>query len=233
MKGTLYLVPVTLGTEQFSHVLPADVLSIVTRLRYFIVEDIRTARRFLRQVYKQFPIDDCEFYILNEHTNQSILGTYLAETLSGKDTGLLSEAGVPCIADPGASLVRLAHEQSIRVVPLTGPSPLTLALMASGINGQNFSFRGYIPITKQERTRAIKGLEKEALAGSSQIIIEAPYRNQKLLEDILANCMATTMLCVAADLTMESEYIRTERIGVWRKMVPDINKRPTIFILGQ
>lgn len=232
MKGTLYLVPVTLGTEKYEHVIPSDVIHSITRLRHFVVEDLRSARRFLRLIDKNFPIDDTEFYILNEHTNNAILGTYLAHLESGTDIGLMSEAGLPCIADPGAPFVRLAHEKSIRVVPLTGPSSILLALIASGMNGQNFSFKGYIPIKKEERLRAIKALEKEAMAGVTQIIIEAPYRNQKLLEDILSGCNPETNLCIAVDISMESEYIKTDRIKRWRNKVPAINKRPSIFILG-
>lgn len=234
MKGSIYLIPVTLGTEKYTHVLPADVISVITRLRHFIVEDIRSARRFLRKIDRTFPIDDCEFYILNEHTNSTILGTYLTEPDSGKDIGLMSEAGVPCIADPGSPLVSLAHKKSIRIVPLTGPSSIFLALMASGLNGQNFCFRGYIPIKKDERNRALRKLEKEAYeSGASQIFIEAPYRNQNLLEDILLSCKPETYLCVAVDISMESEYIRTNTIRNWKKNIPEINKRPTIFIIGQ
>ncbi len=232
MKGSLYLVPVTLGTEKYQHVIPEEVIHIISRLRHFIVEDIRSARRFLRLIDKNFPIDDSEFYILNEHTDNAILGTYLTHLESGADIGLMSEAGLPCIADPGSPLVRLAHEKSIRVVPLSGPSSILLALIASGMNGQNFSFRGYIPIKKDERIRAIKELEKEAGKGVSQIIIEAPYRNQKLLEDILASCNPETILCIAVDISMESEYIKTDSIKSWRNKVPSINKRPAIFILG-
>lgn len=232
MKGSLYLVPVTLGTEKYQHVIPADVIHIISRLRHFIVEDIRSARRFLRLIDKNFPIDDSEFYILNEHTDNAILGTYLTHLESGTDIGLMSEAGLPCIADPGSPIVRLAHKKSIRVLPLSGPSSILLALIASGMNGQNFSFRGYIPIKKDERIRAIKELEKEAGKGVTQIIIEAPYRNQKLLEDILASCNPETILCIAVDISMESEYIKTDSIKSWRNKIPLINKRPAIFILG-
>ncbi len=232
MKGTLYLIPVTLGTEKYTHVIPEDVILSITGLRLFIVEDLRSARRFLRLIDKNFPIDDSEFYILNEHTNNTILETYLSNLESGRDIGLMSEAGLPCIADPGAPLVRLAHKKSIRVVPLTGPSSILLALIASGMNGQQFSFKGYIPIKREERLKAIKELEKEARSGISQIIIEAPYRNQKLLEDILTGCNPETNLCIAVDITMESEFIKTDRIKVWRSKVPVINKRPAIFIIG-
>jgi 16S rRNA (cytidine1402-2'-O)-methyltransferase len=232
VKGTLYLVPVTLGTEKYKHVLPADVISTIIRLRHFIVEDLRSARRFLRLIDKTFPIDDCEFYILNEHTNNSIIGSYLNKLDDGTDAGLMSEAGVPCVADPGSPLIRIAHEKSIRIVPLTGPSSIILALMASGLNGQNFSFKGYIPIKKEDRSRAIKELEHEARKGSSQIIIEAPYRNQKLLEEILATCKPETYLCIAVDISMDSEFIRTQNVRTWQKNIPQINKRPAIFIIG-
>jgi 16S rRNA (cytidine1402-2'-O)-methyltransferase len=233
VKGSLYLIPVTLGTEKYEHVIPADVISTITRLRHFIVEDIRSARRFLRLIDKNFPIDESEFFLLNEHTDIKMLDSYFAALESGKDAGLMSEAGMPCIADPGSPFVRLAHKKSIRVIPLTGPSSILLALIASGMNGQNFTFSGYIPIKKAERQHAIKKLENEALSGVSQIIIEAPYRNQKLLEDILSTCKPETHLCIAVDISMKSEHIKTDSIESWRKNIPSINKRPAIFILGE
>lgn len=233
MKGSLYLIPVTLGTEKYDHVIPVDVISMVTRLRHFIVEDIRSARRFLRLIDKNFPIDESEFFILNEHTDIKIIDSYFAAIESGYDAGLMSEAGMPCIADPGSPLVRMAHKKSIRVIPLTGPSSIILALIASGMNGQNFTFSGYIPIKKAERLNAIKKLENEAIRGVSQIIIEAPYRNQKLLEDILAICKPETHLCIAVDISMESEHIKTDMIEGWKGNIPSINKRPAIFILGR
>lgn len=232
MKGSLYLIPVTLGTEKFEHVLPADVINLLTSLRHFIVEDIRSARRFLRLIDKNFPIDESEFLILNEHTDLKMLDSYFSAIESGKDAGLLSEAGLPCIADPGSPLVRLAHRKSVRVVPLTGPSSILLALIASGMNGQNFTFSGYIPIKKGERQNSIRKLEQEALSGVTQIIIEAPYRNQKLLDDILSCCKPGTLLCLAVDISMDNEYIKTDSIKNWKRNIPAINKRPAIFILG-
>lgn len=232
MKGNLYLIPVTLGNEDYSLVIPIGVSEIVKRLRNFVVEDIRSARRFLRTIDRTFPIDDINFYILNEHTSHSETESLISVIENANDVGLMSEAGVPCVADPGSSLIRMVHNRGIKVIPLTGPSSILLALMASGLNGQNFRFNGYLPIKTPERIPAIKQLEKQAENGSSQIFIEAPYRNQKLLEDLLSTCNPERNLCIAVDITSDSEFIRTQKIKEWKRSIPSINKRPAIFIIG-
>lgn len=231
-SGKLYLVPTTLGSTTYDHVLPAEVLAITRRLRNFIVEDIRSARRYLRLIDPTFPIDDTSFHILNEHTSLKELPALLESIQNGADAGLMSEAGVPAVADPGSEIVRMAHRAGIKVVPLTGPSSILLAIMASGMNGQSFAFNGYLPVKGNERTTAIRNLERLAEGGQPQIFIEAPYRNQKLLEELVRSCKPGTTLSISCDLTNESEYIRTMSIGEWSGNLPDINRRPTIFILG-
>ena len=232
-RGTLYMIPVTLGSELYREVLPEGLLSITKRLRSFIVEDIRSARRFLRLIDPSFPIDDTDFMILNEHTTQEEIESLIEPLLSGRDTGILSEAGVPGVADPGSHVVALAHRNKIVVKPLTGPSSILLAIMASGMNGQSFTFHGYLPVKPGERQKALKDIEREASKGSSQLFIETPYRNQKLLEEILKQCNNDTKLCIAADLTLETEYVVTRSISDWRGDLPDINKRPAVFIIGR
>jgi 16S rRNA (cytidine1402-2'-O)-methyltransferase len=232
VKGKLYLVPVTLGTEDYKEVIPADVVERVKQLRKFVVEDLRSARRFLRMIDKDFPIDKSEFQILNEHTTERELEDIVKEIGGENDTGLLSEAGVPCVADPGSALVRLAHRKAVRVVPLTGPSSILLALMASGMNGQKFMFNGYIPIRGNERSRYIRNMESEARKGIAQVFIEAPYRNKKLLDDLLDTCLPDTELCLAVNITAHDEFIKTLSIKNWKAQIPDINKKPAIFILG-
>ena len=233
VKGTLYLIPVTLGTTEYIHVIPPGVTDITKNIRSFIVEDIRSARRFLRTIDREFPIDKSDFFVLNEHSRPEEYESFLYPLMDGKDTGLMSEAGVPGVADPGSPIVSLAHKKGIRVVPLTGPSSIILSLMASGLNGQNFTFHGYIPVKHTERIEKIRKIEAEASGGESQLLIEAPYRNQKLLGDILKVCRPHTMLCIAVDITGADESIVTKSISDWRKMVPQINKRPTVFILGR
>ncbi len=233
MKGTLFLIPVTLGTSEYTHVIPSGVTDITKNIRSFIVEDIRSARRYLRTIDREFPIDESDFFILNEHSRPEEYESFLNQIMNGKDTGLMSEAGVPGVADPGAPVVSLAHKKGIRVVPLTGPSSIILSLMASGLNGQNFTFHGYIPVKYAERIKKIKEIEDKTSGGESQLLIEAPYRNQKLLEDILKACRPQTMLCIAVDITGADELIVTKRISDWRKKVPQINKRPAVFILGR
>ena len=213
-------------------VLPGEVLQVVKGLRHFVVEDIRTARRHLRKMAPEVVIDDLEFMVLNEHSQKLELEMLLEPVFRGFDVGILSEAGCPGIADPGADLVRIAHEKGIRVVPLVGPSSILLALMASGMNGQHFAFLGYLPVKPPERHHSIREIERNSARNrQTQIFIEAPYRNAKLLEDLLVVCHPHTRLCIAADLTLESELVATKTISEWKKSVPDINKRPAIFLL--
>lgn len=231
MAGKIFLIPVTLGGGDFRKTIPEGVISITKSLRNFIVEDIRSARRYLKLIDKSFPIDETFFSELNEHTPDSAIPGLLNRVENGTDTGLMSEAGLPGIADPGARLIALAHKQGINVIPLSGPSSVILALTASGLNGQHFSFNGYLPVSRTERELKIKELENKSRAGYSQIFMETPYRNQKMLESILNTCNDDTFLCIAADITLPSECIRTRKIIEWKKDTPDISKRQVIFIL--
>jgi len=232
--GTLYLIPAPLGESTVNRVIPAYNLEIIRSLHTFVVEDIRTARRYLRSAGFEGPMDDDMFLLLNEHTSNEELPSLLQPLLGGSSVGLMSEAGLPCVADPGHRLVSEAQAAGIRVVPLTGPSSLMLALMASGLNGQGFHFHGYLPVKPQELRPAIKKIEKEALtSGETQIFIEAPYRNQRLLEELLTACQASTLLCLAVELTTAREYIKTQSIAEWKKGNTLLNKKNTIFLLGR
>jgi 16S rRNA (cytidine1402-2'-O)-methyltransferase len=228
----LYLIPTTLGETAVEKVLPAEIISVVKSLRFFVVENTRTARRHLKKMIPEIVIDDLDFKELNEHTQSAELEILLSPLNQGFDVGILSEAGCPGVADPGADLVMLAHEKGFRVIPLVGPSSILLSLMASGLNGQNFAFIGYIPVKPAERTAAIRDIERASLRDKqTQIFIEAPYRNAKLLEDLLSVCNNQTKLCIAVDITLESEFVVTKTISQWKRSVPDINKRPAIFLL--
>ena len=212
--------------------LPGAVLETACSIRRFVVEELRTARRVLSRYGLRGHIDELEFHVLNEHTSPQEVEAMLSLFGDGQDVGLLSEAGLPAVADPGAALVALCHRHGIRVVPLVGPSSLMLALMASGLNGQSFAFRGYIPAKTEERRSAIKGLEKQSRSLSqSQILIETPYRNDALLADLLRELAPETRLCVAADLTLPTQYIRTDTVAGWRKTPVTVGKRPCVFIL--
>lgn len=231
-KGILYLIPTVLGNTPPAEVLPASVLFLLSTLKHYIVEDIRTARRFLKKAGSPVPIDSIKFSELNKYTDKEKLAEFLEDTAKGSDTGLISEAGAPCIADPGSSIVAIAHKKGIRVVPLAGPSSITLALMASGLNGQSFSFHGYLPVRSSERNRVIKKIEQEsAIRNQAQIFMETPYRNMQLTDALTLVCKPLTNLCIACDITLESEFISTRTIAEWKKNRPDINKRPAIFIL--
>ena len=229
--GKIYLIPVTLGNQNYHDVIPQGVLEITRSLRLFAVENIRSARRFLRLIDKDFPIDETEFMELSEHTCKSEISQFLDPVIRGKDMGLMSEAGLPGIADPGALLVSSAHRNRIRVVPLAGPSSIILSLIASGLNGQNFTFNGYLPVKPAEREAMLKALEKKSREGKTQIFMETPYRNQRMLDSILSVCSDDTLLCIATDITLPGENIRTMTIPEWRRNVPVINDRPTVFVL--
>lgn len=231
MKGKLYLVPVTLGDEDFQNVIPEKVLEIIRGLRFFIVEDLRSARRFLRLIDKKFPIDDTAFLELSEHTADPEYEHYLDAAENGSDIGLLSEAGLPCIADPGSKIVLMAHKKKIRVTPLTGPSSIILALISSGLNGQSFTFNGYLPIKPAELTPKIKEIEKKAAQGYSQVFMETPYRAQKLFDILVALCNNDTKLCIAENITLPDESIRTMTIGQWKKNQPALEDRLVVFVL--
>ena len=232
MKGKLYLIPSPLGDYEPSRVLPGEVLGILPRLGTFGVEEVRTARRFLSAAGLKGHIGELSFHTLNEHTPDSEVEAMSSLFDDGRDVGLISEAGLPAVADPGARLVALCHRTGVEVVPLTGPSSLMLALMGSGLNGQKFAFKGYLPVKPDERKSALKALEKRSAAeDESQIFIETPYRNDSMLSDILSVCQGRTMLTIAADLTTDDAFLRTKTVSEWKKDVPAIGKRPCVFIL--
>lgn len=231
-NGTLYLIPSTLGAEDIDYEIPAANLSIIAELDEFIVENIKTARRFLRRLKYKHDFEDVTFHVLNKKTPLEETITFLAGMKNGKNCGLLSEAGNPCIADPGQIIVAQAHENQIKVVPLVGPNSILLALIASGFNGQNFTFHGYLPIETAERIEKIKELEKISTSKrQTQIFMETPYRNNSLLKDIIKTCKKNTYLCIASDITKKTEFIKTMRIEKWKKQIPDLNKKPTIFLI--
>jgi 16S rRNA (cytidine1402-2'-O)-methyltransferase len=231
VNGRIYLIPVTLGGDDFLKVIPEKVIGLTKQLRYFIVEDIRSARRFLRLIDKEFPINDSVFYELNEHTGDKDISDYMEPVFNGCDIGLLSEAGLPGIADPGAKIVALAHQKKITVTPLSGPSSIIMALISSGLNGQNFTFNGYLPVKPAERSARLRELEKKAGEGFAQIFMETPYRNQKMLESVLTVCKNETLLCIAADITLPTESIRTMKIAEWKKSLPLLNDRLVVFVM--
>ena len=232
MTPTLFLIPSALGIEINLNLFPPYNLEIIYSLDHFIVENIRTARRFLRPIGYKKDFEQVNLFELNKHTSRSDLESYINPLLKGINMGILSEAGAPAVADPGAEIVKLAHKNNIKVVPLIGPSSILLALMASGLNGQNFSFNGYLPVKNPLRKKAILNLEKKSRQeNQSQIFMETPYRNQNILEDILSSCHPETLLCIATDITLETEFIQTKQVNQWNKKIPNIHKRPSIFIL--
>lgn len=232
MEVALYLLPVTLGETPLSNVLPQYNSEVIAGIRHFIVEDVRSARRFLRKVDSQFDIDGSTFYELNKHTSPEAVAGYLKPLQAGKPMGVISEAGCPAVADPGADVVAIAQRKGLKVVPLVGPSSIILSVMASGFNGQSFAFNGYLPIKPDERAKKLRALEQRIYnEDQTQLFIETPYRNGKMLEDILANCRPQTKLCIAANLTCEGEYVQTRTVKDWRGRVPDLSKIPCIFLL--
>ena len=230
--GTLYLIPCTLGDTPAEQVLPQHVINVARKLQHFVVEQPKSARQFLSALKSEQPIQSLHFATLNEHTAANELPALLAPLLAGHDVGIISEAGCPGIADPGADLVNLAHRNGIRVVPLVGPSSILLALMASGLNGQCFAFHGYLPIAETERNKTIAMLEIEsAKRKQTQLFIETPYRNDKMFGALLTQCRPDTMLCVATDITLPSEQIQTFTIAKWKSQpAPQLNKRPSLFL---
>ncbi len=233
MKGSIYLIPVTLGEGDFRNVLTDHSVKIALSLRHFVVEDLRSARRFLRMLDKSFPIDESIFFELNEHTADEEAASFIKPAEEGRSMGLLSEAGLPGIADPGMLLTRTAHSKGIRVIPLSGPSSVMLALAASGLNGQCFTFHGYLPSKAAQRESRIREVDSSARSGYSQIFIETPYRAHAMAESLLKICRPDTMLCIACDITLESESIQTMTISGWRKHLPEIDGRLVVFILGK
>lgn len=232
MEVALYLLPVTLGDTPIEKVLPAYNREIISGIKYFIVEDVRSARRFLKKVDSAICIDELTFYTLNKHTSPEDISGYLKPLLEGHSMGVISEAGCPAVADPGADVVAIAQRCNLKVVPLVGPSSIILSVMGSGFNGQSFAFHGYLPIDPAERTKRLKELETRVYAeNQTQLFIETPYRNQKMLEEILKTCRPQTKLCIAANITCEGEYIKTKSIKDWKGHLPELNKIPCIFLI--
>ncbi len=231
-KGRLYLIPSPLGDNDPAEVIPAPVLESLKGFRTFVVEEVRTARRYLSKAGLKGQIGDLQFFELNEHTEPATVEGYMKLFDGGNDVALISEAGLPAVADPGAQLVALAHRHGIEVIPAVGPSSLMLALMASGLNGQSFAFCGYIPAKTDERRSRLKTLEKvSAQLRQTQILIETPYRNDSLFADILSVCGPSVKVCVAANITMPDAYIKTMKVSEWKKEGLVIGKRPCVFLI--
>lgn len=231
MKGMIYMLPVTLGDNDIELTITQSVRQLTASLRLFAVEDTRTARRYLRSIDRTFPVDDTLFFTIGKHSDPSSLGEFFMKIEEGLDAGVMSEAGMPGLADPGNIVAEEAHRRGIRVRPLAGPSSIMLALVASGLNGQSFAFSGYLPVDAAGRQKSIRELEKRSASGQTQIFMETPFRNEKMLDDILAVCKPGTRLCVAADITFETEYVRTLTIAEWRSERPPLDKRPAVFLL--
>lgn len=230
--AALYLIPVTLGDTPVEKVTPIYNKEIILGIRHFIVEDVRSARRFLKKVERSINIDELSFYELNKHTSPEAISGYLRPLETGESMGVISEAGCPAVADPGADVVAIAQRKNLEVVPLVGPSSIILSVMGSGFNGQSFAFNGYLPIEPAERAKKFKQLETRIYnERQTQLFIETPYRNNKMVEDILANCRPTTKLCIAANITCEGEYIKTKTVKEWKGKTPDLSKIPCIFLL--
>lgn len=232
MKTAVYLIPVTLGDTPYENVIPNYNISIIKDIKVFVVENIKSAKRFLAKIEGSH-VDDAVFYELSEHTKANEILNYLDCIQNGVSVGVISEAGCPAIADPGADLVALAQKKNISVVPLVGPSSILLALMASGFNGQSFTFNGYLPVKPNERANKIKTLESKCYKDNqTQLFIETPYRNNQMFETIISSCKADTRLCIAAGITTDNEFIKTKTISQWKKEgIPEIKKVPAIFAL--
>jgi len=232
-EGVLYLIPCTLGDTPIDQVLPAYNTEIIRGIRHFIVEEIRTARRFLRRVDRDFPIDDSVFYEMGKRADEGRFASYLEPIRKGHPVGVISEAGCPAVADPGADIVAIAQCKGIRVIPLVGPNSMIMAVMASGLNGQSFAFNGYLPIDEGERARRLQLLEKRAQhERQTQLFIETPYRNHRMFETLVRTLAPKTRLCIAAGITTQDEWIRTRTIAEWkRETLPDLSKVPAIFLM--
>lgn len=232
MDTALYLLPVTLGDTPVERVLPAYNKEIILGIKHFIVEDVRSARRFLKKVDSSIDIDELTFFPLNKHTSSEDLSGYLKPLQEGHSMGVISEAGCPAVADPGADVVAIAQRKNLKVIPLVGPSSIILSVMGSGFNGQSFAFHGYLPIEAADRIKRLKELEGRIYSeNQTQLFIETPYRNNKMMEDILKACRPQTKLCIAANITCEGEYIHTKTIREWKGHLPDLTKVPCIFLI--
>lgn len=232
-KGKLYLIPTILGKGTQESTLPPPILKTIQEIDVFIVENLRTARRHIKQLDREKNLDTTTFYSYGKHDTLNLEQDFLPHILLGQDVGLLSEAGLPCVADPGSKIVAYAHNFQIDVVPFVGPSSILLALMASGLNGQNFTFTGYLPINKSDKTKTIRQLEGVAKkTGTTQIFIETPYRNNQLIEALLKTCSNNTKLCIASDITLPAENIKTKTIAEWKQTKINLHKKPAIFLIG-
>lgn len=231
MIGKIYLIPTEMGEQTSSRLFPTFNVEIIKTLNFFVVENVRTARRFIKKVCPEKVIDECTFFEINKHSPSEFVQEMIKPVLLGSNLGIMSEAGMPCIADPGNLVVAEAHKNNIQVVPLVGPNSIIMALIASGFNGQNFSFHGYVPI-KEERKKSILAWESIAQrTGQTQIFMETPYRNQQLFQELTTILRPLTKLCIATDITLETESIQTKTIADWKKSVPNLQKRPTIFLI--
>ena len=235
MLSALYLIPVTLGETSIAQVLPPYNHEVIMGIRHFVVENIRSARRFLRQTDKAFPIDDCTFFEMGKHADEKQFSQYLQPLREGKPVGVISEAGCPAVADPGADIVRIAQREGLRVVPLVGPNSMIMAVMSSGLGGQSFAFNGYLPVDASDRAKRLKALESRAWTeGQTQLFIETPYRNEKMFQALVSTLRPQTRLCIAAGITTADEYIRTLPISEWKKTkLPDLSKIPAIFLINK
>lgn len=233
--SALYLIPVTLGETSVEQVLPSYNREVIMGIRHFIVEDIRSARRFLRQTDRTFPIDDSTFYEMGKHSDDKLYSSFLQPLREGKPVGVISEAGCPAVADPGADIVSIAQREGLRVVPLVGPNSMIMAVMSSGLGGQSFAFNGYLPVDAADRAKRLKALETRAWTeGQTQLFIETPYRNKKMFESLLTTLRSQTRLCIAAGITTKEEYIRTLRISEWKSTkLPELSKVPAIFLINK
>lgn len=233
-QGKLYLIPVPIAEIEHSQCLPELNRALLATIRHFIVENVRSARRFLKAADRSIDIDSLTFYELNKHTPEGSIESFLTPIASGEDIGIISEAGCPAVADPGADVVAIAQRKGIEVIPLVGPSSILLALMGSGFNGQGFAFSGYLPIEEPKRQQAMKELEHRVRSrGETQIFIETPYRNVQLVEQLIRHCSPDLKLCIASGLTSEHAILQTKKLSAWRGHIPDIHKVPTIFLLGR
>ena len=231
-KGHLYLIPTTLGDNEPLEVLPISVKKVIEQINVYIVENEKTARHFIKKISSGKSQSSLKLFLLNKYTDASLIPEFLEPCIHGIQVGLLSEAGCPGIADPGAEVVKMAHQKNIKVVPLVGPSSILLALMSSGMNGQSFAFNGYLPIEKDDRKRELKRLERFSFEhNQTQIFIETPYRNNKMLEDLCNTLEPNTLICVACDITLSTEFIKTQTANAWKKNMVDLKKSPAIFII--
>ncbi len=234
MAGKIYMIPTTLGGEQINDVIPESVQQLIVGLRHFIVEDIKSARRYLRRVDRDFPIDDSVFFELNKRTEMKDLSRFLKPAIEGHSIGVISEAGCPGVADPGAEIVAIAHEKGIRVAPLVGPSSILLALMGSGFSGQEFTFHGYLPKDRKERVKRLKDFEADTRrSGHTHLFMDTPFRNMNVLDDLLNELADTTQLCIASNITLPDESVWTMSVEKWREKAYDLSKKPAMFLIGK